>query len=152
MSAPASIHANALLVGETGLLLRGPSGAGKSALTLALMERTRDRGEFAALIGDDRVVLAAAGGRVVARGRPEIAGLIEVRNLGLVRVPYEPAAAIRGVVDLLAPEAAWPERHPEEKERCVEICGVRLPRLLARGGNDATTQKILVFLRGLTSI
>ena len=59
-------HANALLIGETGLLLRGPSGSGKSALTFDLIKRTERSGGFARLIGDDRIYLENCNGRLVA--------------------------------------------------------------------------------------
>ena len=54
------VHANALVLGEFGLLLRGPSGAGKSALTLQLIADWRARGAFAALVGDDQLRLKRA--------------------------------------------------------------------------------------------
>ena len=68
----AATHANALLLGATGVLLRGVSGAGKSALTLELIARARLRGDFARLIGDDRVMLENCNGRLIARPREPI--------------------------------------------------------------------------------
>ncbi len=63
------------------VLIEGPSGSGKSSLALALI----DRG--AVLIGDDGVQLEARGPRLHAFPPPNIAGLLEVRNLGLLRFP-----------------------------------------------------------------
>jgi HPr kinase/phosphorylase len=123
-----ALHATALVVGESGVLLRGPSGAGKSSLALALLWATRERGRFAALIADDRAFVRALGGRLVARGAPEFAGRIERRFEGLIAVAAEPAAVIRLVVDL-AGRGKTPPRLPEEAELSAEIVGIRLPRL-----------------------
>ena len=54
-----ALHATALVVGESGVLLRGPSGAGKSSLALALIWAARERAVFAALIADDRAFARA---------------------------------------------------------------------------------------------
>jgi len=151
VSAAAAIHANALLLRETGLLLRGPSGVGKSLLTHALVARARAEGDFAALIGDDRIALENAHGRLLARGRAEIAGLLEIRNLGILRVPFEPAGVIRCVVDLADSKAAAPERCPPPEALETEICGVRLPRLRLLGSDAAAANKIFLFLHHVTS-
>ena len=105
MTAPAAaswsgFHASAVVVGESGVLARGPSGAGKSSLALALIALAREAAIFAALIGDDRVFVRACGGRLLARGVPRFAGLIERRFEGLVVAAHEPLAVVRLVVDL----------------------------------------------------
>ena len=64
------------------------------------MARARGAGAFGALIGDDRVCVRKAGGRLVASGRANMAGLIERRMAGLIAVPHEPAAVVRLVVEL----------------------------------------------------
>jgi serine kinase of HPr protein (carbohydrate metabolism regulator) len=122
------MHATALIVGESGVLLRGPSGAGKSSLALALIWAARERPCFAALIADDRVFARAFGERLMACGAPEFAGRIERRFEGPIRVAAEPAAVIRLVVDLPR-RGETPPRLPEEGELSVEILGVRLPRV-----------------------
>ncbi len=63
------------------VLIEGPSCSGKSGLALALI----DRG--AVLIGDDGVRLEQRDARLHAFPPPNIAGLLEVRNLGLLRFP-----------------------------------------------------------------
>lgn len=124
----AAVHATALLVGERGVLLRGASGAGKSLMALALIERVRRGGGFAALVADDRVWLEAVNGRIVAHGRPELAGLCERRSEGLIEAPHEPRAVLRLVVDL-AERGQPPPRMPEAADRYAALCGVALPRL-----------------------
>jgi HPr kinase/phosphorylase len=121
-----SIHASAVLVGARAVLIRGPSGAGKSRLALQLIEAGRTGSLlFARLVGDDRVHLEAAGGRVLVRPAEALAGLIEVRGLGIMRLPYEPQAVVGLVIDL----GADAERLPEVEHRQTELAGIRLPRL-----------------------
>lgn len=64
------------------VLIEGPPGSGKSSLALALI----DRG--AILVGDDGVALADRDGRLSASPAPATAGLMEVRNVGLVEFPF----------------------------------------------------------------
>ena len=123
-----SLYATALVVGESGLLVRGPSGAGKSSLALALIARAREAAIFAALVGDDRVFLRARGGRLLARGAPGFEGLVERRFEGVVAVAHEPYAVARLVVDLAGRGRSAP-RMPEESDKVAELLGVRLPRI-----------------------
>ncbi|MCC0030211.1 MAG: HPr kinase/phosphorylase [Brucellaceae bacterium] len=95
-----NIHATALVCGDTGLLLRGPSGSGKSALALRLIGHMRRAGQFAALVADDRVLLRADGGRLVASAPEPIRGLAELRGYGIVSVPTVSQAVIDIVADL----------------------------------------------------
>src|SRR5262245_25455010 len=106
MSDPASVHACAVLVGARAILIRGPAGSGKSRLALALIHAAETgRLPFARLIADDRVRLEARNGRLLAWAPDTIAGLIEVRGLGIRRVAYEPMAVVGLMVDLAAPDS-----------------------------------------------
>jgi serine kinase of HPr protein (carbohydrate metabolism regulator) len=120
----ATVHASAVLVGEIGVLIRGASGSGKSSLALALIEAdpltTR-------LVADDRIWLAAAHGRLMAVAPPAIAGLLEIRGQGIVRLPHASPVVIRFVADL-AP-ALSSDRLPDESEASALIEGVAVPRL-----------------------
>lgn len=74
-------QATAVAIGGRALLLEGPPGSGKTSIALSLI----DRG--ATLIGDDGVTLEPREGALWAAPPPNTAGLIEIRNLGLVRLP-----------------------------------------------------------------
>jgi len=117
----ALIHASCVAIADIGVLLRGAPGSGKSDLALRLI----DGG--AALIADDSVVLSAAGGRLVAASPPALAGLIEVRGLGILRLPARAEAAVGLVCDLAAPGDAL-ARLPEPET--VRLEGIGLPRLV----------------------
>ena len=127
----ASVHASCVLVGARALLIRGPSASGKSQLALELIHAADTGGlRFARLVADDRVHLTAAGGRLLARPAASLAGLIEVRGIGLLRLPYEPCAVIGLVVDL----GEDSNRLPAPEQRQALIDGISLPRLAVASG------------------
>jgi serine kinase of HPr protein (carbohydrate metabolism regulator) len=130
-----TIHASAVLVGSHAALIRGPSGSGKSRLALALLHAAR-RGAlpFARLVADDRADVESHNGRLLVRPAPALAGLIEVRGLGIRQVPHEPVAVVGLVVDLAAADAA---RLPETASQTCEIERITLPRLPVAAGQDA---------------
>src|SRR5262249_47477724 len=97
-----TIHASAVLVGVRAVLIRGPAGSGKSRLALALVQAGGHTLPFTRLVGDDRVRVGATHGRLLVRPAEALAGLIEVRGLGIRRVPHEPLAVAGLVVDLAA--------------------------------------------------
>jgi serine kinase of HPr protein (carbohydrate metabolism regulator) len=141
------IHANALAVGEAGLLIRGPSGSGKSALTDALLNEAGRRGLFGRLVGDDRIRLEAKAGRLIARGHEGVAGLIERRGQGLVRRDYEKAVIVSLIIDLAENQENCP-RFPMDEERFETLEGVCLPRLclFASVNPQHSAARVLEFL------
>jgi serine kinase of HPr protein (carbohydrate metabolism regulator) len=142
----ASLHAGCILLGEAGILIRGESGSGKSAAALAMLDAAAESGMFAALVADDRVLLSQRSGRIVARPPATIAGLLEVRGLGVVRLPHEPAAVLRLVVDLVPTEQV--QRLPDDEERRASLLGVILPRLAATADASLFTRVRLALAAG----
>lgn len=130
-----SVHASAVAVGTTGILIRGPSGAGKSQLAfdLVLAGRARQIADTR-LVGDDRIFLSLTGGDVIARPAPQLAGLIEIRGLGPRRCDFVPQARIDLVVDLAAADAA---RLPEPESLLTSILGAKIPRIPVGSGDRA---------------
>ena len=128
----ATVHASAVLAGARAVLIRGASGTGKSRLALALLQAAQAGSlPFARLVGDDRVHLERSHERLLVRPAAALAGLIEVRGLGIRRLDHEPVAAVGLVVDLAADDA---ERLPPVSDTVVS--GVRLPRLAVAAGSD----------------
>ena len=142
---PVTIHASAVVVGESGIIIRGPSGAGKSSLALSLITAAERAGQFGRLVGDDRVELRRRGGRLIARGHPRVAGMVERRGRGILHMAYESAAVARLVVDILAPEEAT--RYPQDAKDCVTLCGVGLPVLFLPRDAPAHDSALAVLAR-----
>jgi serine kinase of HPr protein (carbohydrate metabolism regulator) len=144
MATHSTIHASAVLTGPKAVLIRGPASSGKSHLCWDLLEAAAQGAlSFARLVADDRAHVEAHAGRLLVRPAKELAGLLEIRGLGIRRLPFEPLAAVGLVVDLAAPDAA---RHPEPEACETDIAGVTLPRLAVAAGLPALPA-VLAFLR-----
>jgi HPr kinase/phosphorylase len=117
MDARLLVHATAVAIDGKAVLLRGPPGAGKSDLGLRLI----DAG--ARLISDDQSELRRSGGRVLVRAPAAIRGLIEVRGIGIVRLPALAGVPLALIADLVAPDRV--ERLPEPRRE--PILGLDVP-------------------------
>ncbi len=128
-----TIHASAAARDGWAVLLLAPPGGGKSDLLLRLL----DRGW--ALVGDDRLVLfSAPGGRLRAAPAPELAGMMEVRGLGLVTgLPWAPAP-VRLAVELGPAEAQERLPHP----RGWSALGVSVPLLRLDGAAPSAPARL----------
>lgn len=137
-------HASAVLIGRKAVVIRGPSGAGKSTVAWRLIEEGRQGLlPFVRLVGDDRVELEASHGRLLVRPAQRLAGLLEIRGLGIRHLAYEPVAVVGLVLDVGPP---GPERLPSPEATQASIEGIVLPRLAA--ASPETAVSILVaFLR-----
>ena len=111
------VHATAIAIEGNAILLRGPPGAGKSDLALRLI----DGG--ARLVADDQALLRRADNQVFARAPAEIAGLIEVRGVGILRVDLISEAPIALVADLVP--STQIERIPDN--RFEKVLGLAIP-------------------------
>lgn len=144
MTAPAvhtQIHANAVALDGAGILIRGPSGAGKSDLALRLI----DGG--AVLVADDRVdlVITRTGHDQTGleMAPPEnLAGLLEVRGVGIVRMDFQAPVPLALIVDLVASDAV--PRLPEALN--TELEGVAVRHLSLAAFEASTVSKIRLAL------
>ncbi len=145
----ATIHASAVLIGRKAALIRGPAGSGKSQLVWNLLQAAVQGAlPFARLVADDRAHVQHHSGRLLVRPAPALAGMIEIRGLGIRRLAYEPIAVVGLVVDLAAEDAT---RHPDTKGCQTVIGGVSLPRLSIPAG-IAAQPMVLAFLKGSPAI
>ena len=106
------IHGSCAARDGHGVLLLGPPGAGKSDLLLRLLE-----GGFT-LVADDQVCIEDG----LASAPPPLAGLLEVRGLGIVRRPFVRQVRLALAVRLeRAPRMPSPARHTETALPLVSI-------------------------------
>lgn len=112
------IHATAVAIDGSAVLLRGLSGSGKSDLAYRLIM------SGAQLIGDDQVLLELRQGRIYADGVENIRGLLEVRGVGLMKRPVSPPCPLSLLIDLV-PRDGMP-RLPDNVPEVV--LGLRVPR------------------------
>ena len=103
------VHGSCAARAGFGVLLVGPPGSGKSDLVLRLL----DRGFV--LVADDRVEVEDG----LARAPPALAGLLEIRGLGILRLPYLGAARLA-----LAARLVSGSEVPRLPERARQVFGI----------------------------
>lgn len=128
-------HANAVAVDGRGVLIRGRSGSGKSGLSLQLMSLGAN------LVSDDQTRIILENGALWAEAPVAIAGLIEARGVGILRVSHTRAAIVL-VIDL-----DQIETHRFPAPHSVTLLDQRLP-CLYKAENPAWPAAILQYLKG----
>ena len=137
-----NIHASCIALGEEGVVILGASGAGKSDLALRLVD------EGAGLVSDDYVALEERGNEVGASPPPTIEGLIEVRGLGLINVPFVQQTIVRLVVELVDRDAV--PRLPDPDDTHHELLpGHMVPMIRLSAFDPSTPAKVRLAVRAL---
>lgn len=144
------VHATAVAVGPHAVLLRGPSGAGKSDLALRMLALPDEAVALAfghllavRLVADDQVDIVCADGVARASAPAAIAGLIEVRGVGVVSIGCVDGAEVRLVADL-APSgtvARMPDHDP-----VVDLAGIFVPHLQIAALEASAPVKVILAL------
>ena len=133
------LHASAFAHNGAGLLLLGPSGSGKSRITAEALVLG------AKLVADDRVTLIPMQGLIAAAPAPEIASIIELRGLGLVRMNDALSRHVLHLVVELDP--AQDARLPVIEKR--DFLGVTLPYMRVAPAPQTTGGSLLLFLKAM---
>jgi serine kinase of HPr protein (carbohydrate metabolism regulator) len=92
------LHGTCIAIEGSGVLLRGASGSGKSDLGLRLIDAGGE------LIADDYTDVVNVDGQLVASSPTTIRGLVEVRGVGVLRIPYRDSGRLVTAFELVAPE------------------------------------------------
>jgi len=129
------IHSTSVVIDDNGVLILGDSGSGKSDLALRLI----DNG--ATLISDDISICRKNSNNIYLYCPPEIRGLLEVREIGIITVPFVERIKLRLVVNLKSNNN---ERFP--KDSSFRILGIKIPLINIEGKNSSAVAKIKVKL------
>ena len=134
----ALIHATCVAVHGMAVLLVGPSGSGKSDLALRLI----DGGGL--LVADDQVQITAQDDVLLATPPPTVAGLIEVRGVGLMRVAHAGRSPVGVAFEL---DARPPERLPVGDTLTLE--GHKIPLFRLDPFQASAAARVRVTVAGL---
>lgn len=135
---PMLLHASCIALQSSAILISGPTGAGKSDLALRLID------EGAALIADDQTLLTRSEEKLIASAPVSIQGLIEVRHVGLLRMPFAVSAPVALYIELVSLEENL-ERLPDKDVIALEDVSIHRLRLPAFAAS--TPAKIRAALR-----
>ena len=129
------MHSSSVVIDDNGVLILGDSGSGKSDLALRLI----DNG--ATLISDDISICRKNLNSIYLYCPPEIKGLLEVREIGIITVPFVERIKLRLVVNLKSKNN---ERFP--KNNYFRILGINIPLINIDAKNSSAVAKIKVKL------
>ena len=129
------IHSTSVVIDDNGVLILGDSGSGKSDLALRLID------SGGTLISDDISICRKNSNNIYLYCPPEIKGLLEVREIGIITVPFVERIKLRLVVNL---KSINNERFP--KDSTYRILGIKIPIINIEGKNSSAVAKIKVKL------
>lgn len=138
------VHGTCVAYGARAALLRGASGSGKSDLALRFLSAFAGP-HRAALVADDQVEITRRSATLWARAPASIAGRMEVRGVGIVRVPSRRRAALVLVIDLVAADAVPRLPDPQIGE---ELLGVSVARIALAPFEASAPVKLKLALTG----
>ena len=140
------VHGTAIAIAGRAALLRGPSSSGKSDLALRCLMQAPSRllPQTVELVSDDQVVIERADQQLLVRAPPAIRGLLEVRGLGIMRIPAIDSGYLSLVVELVAPDKV--ERLPQTR-RDVVVAGLPVPYLELSPFEMSAPLKLLLALQ-----
>ena len=129
------LHATSVAIEDNGVAIFGDPGSGKSDLALRLI----DTG--ATLISDDITVFSKLEKNISLFGIENTKGLLEVREVGIITVPYVEGIKLKLVVRLTDKVI---ERIPKKNQ--INLLGLKFPKLEINGKNSSSVAKVKVKL------
>ena len=129
------LHATSVAIEDNGVAIFGDSGSGKSDLALRLID------SGATLISDDITIFSKSEKNISLFGVENTKGLLEVREIGIITVPYIEGIRLRLVVSLTDKEI---ERIPKKNQ--INLLGLKFPKLEINGKNSSSVAKVKVKL------
>ena len=129
------LHATSVAIEDNGVAIFGDSGSGKSDLALRLID------SGATLISDDITVFSKLEKNINLFGIENTKGLLEVREVGIITVPYVEGIKLKLVVRLSDKVI---ERIPKKNQ--INLLGLKFPKLEINGKNSSSVAKVKVKL------
>jgi len=129
------LHSTSVVLDDNGVLIIGDSGLGKSDLALRLID------EGATLISDDITICKKKIDGIFLSGPIETKGLLEVREVGIITVPFVDGIRLKMVVKLTEKNL---NRMP--KKNFTKVLGVKFPLLVIDGKSSSAVVKVKVKL------
>lgn len=139
MSERKIIHATLVKLDGKGILLIGKSGSGKSDLALRLIENKK-----ASLVADDIVDIVLQNGKLVGSVPQNLAGLLEVRNIGIIKYPYIESSSVDMLVNLTESSEEI-ERMPSNTKDV--ILGLEINKIDLYAKESSAADKVVAALR-----
>jgi hypothetical protein len=141
MTAIVNVHASCVAIAGKGVLILGGSGAGKSDLALRLVD------DGALLVADDRCDLYLRNGKLHARPPATIAGLMELRGIGIIAMPHAKSAAVVMAVRLSqGHEPRLPK--PAYYAAPLKTAG-KIPLIVVNAGAASAPARVRIALKAL---
>lgn len=142
---PVRVHATTISLEGSAAIIRGGSGSGKSDLALRCLMMTPNAlvQATAGLVSDDYTELYLEEGMLCARPPAEIANLLEVRGVGLMKFEAATNVKIALIVDLA--ESDTIERMPLENAE-ADVAGYAFPAIRLCAKQSSAPAKLLVAL------
>lgn len=129
------LHATSVAMEDNGVAIFGDPGSGKSDLALRLID------SGATLISDDITIFSKLEKNINLFGIENTKGLLEVREVGIITVPYVEGIKLKLVVRLTDKVI---ERIPKKNQ--INLLGLKFPKLEINGKNSSSVAKVKVKL------
>ena len=129
------LHATSVAIEDNGVAIFGDPGSGKSDLALRLID------SGATLISDDITVFSKLEKNINLFGIENTKGLLEVREVGIITVPYVEGIKLKLAVRLTDKVI---ERIPKKNQ--INLLGLKFPKLEINGKNSSSVAKVKVKL------
>ena len=125
------VHSTSVVIEDAGVMITGKSGFGKSDLALRLID------SGATLISDDVTICEKIGDSIFLFPPNETKGLLEVREIGIMTVPYIENIKLSLLVELVETEI---DRLPQKS--FAKLLNIKIKKIKIQGRNSSSVAKI----------
>lgn len=133
-----TVYGNCIDFDGNGIIILGKSSMGKSDLTYRLIEN-----HGANLVSDDHIIIEKEENNLIAKTVENIKGLIEIRNIGIIKISHIEKTKIKLIIELEKQENL--ERMPEDE--FLEIDGIKIKKIKLDAFEQSTELKIITALK-----